>query len=252
MSFIINPYIFGGEASYFFTSSVNTPNDGLSWFSNIGRLNEQKFAISLWFKNFSSSSDKFLIGYYDAPVSAGGYNLRQIGGANMNFIVTSGSNVTNGSITFGISGTDWAHLLIHYDSANGTSSERLKGWLNGSPIASGISLPTDTSGMDFGWSSVTPVIGQQLENGSKKAGTIYDGKIFQLAHFSNSLPALSDVVNTSPSLTRKPSSQIAALPGAFSVVCTRRQLTNPGFDYKTGPNWSSVDLANFSSDLPPA
>lgn len=83
----------------------------------------------------------------------------------------------------------WYAFLIHFDSANGTSGDRIKMWINNSAqTASSYTAPTAAMRN----SSSAVAVGAGSSGGSN-----FDGRIFSLAFFDNYLPSVTEIFNGS-------------------------------------------------------
>lgn len=114
-------------------------------------------------------------------------------------------NSSNGVLSTGA----WNSFLIHYDSANGTSGDRIKVWVNNAAItpsfylAPAAAVPTTTDPM---------LIGAQLSSGSP--ATWFDGLIYQFTFFDNVLPSTTDVFDGSAGKLK----DLSLISGAKSLL----------------------------------
>lgn len=224
-------------------SSAVTNNDSVNHTdANFGDLNSKKFTISFWIKatNFNVN---------DVHVSSGatgaGTNIEFTVNTNsdgtVDFVVSDGSSIyqldTSGdSLTDGV----YNHIMVQWDSANATESERMNMWING------------TKQTSFG---TTAYPAQNIDM-QDKGGTIYIGaerdgsvalakKIYQMTHFSDALPLITDVYDSgSPK-------DVTGITGMHSTLdVAGNDITSDG---GTPANWTQTgtDIAS-TTDIPSA
>jgi hypothetical protein len=154
--------------------------------AQFGSYDRAKFAVSTWFKR-AGTSDEELIGHHESAGSSDSWRLRFRDSAlefsSNKSLVDLEDGYFKTTMTFAADA--WHHLLFHYDSANGTASERLKLWIDGAEISSFTSTPTWPTG---------PVLASSgdFKIGSASGGE-FDGKLFQPAFFAGSLPTIEQV-----------------------------------------------------------
>lgn len=118
---------------------------------------------------------------------------------------TCAFNSSNGVLSTGA----WNSFLIYYDSANATSGDRIKIWVNNAAItpsfylAPSAAVPTTTDPM---------MVGAQLSSGSP--ATRYDGLIYQFTFFDNVLPSTTDVFDGSAGKLK----DLSLIAGAKSLL----------------------------------
>lgn len=204
--------------------------------ASFGAFNYAKFAASFWYKKESTGALSCPVA--KLGITATSFRLQWNSSNNLQFI-TSVDGVTNDGVqTTTATYTDtasWHHILAHFDSANGTSGDRMRLWYDGSEITS---FTTDTapsgavfdSTGDFQW-------------GYGAALAPYDGLLFQPAFFSGVLPNISTLYNAgSPK-------DVSGLPGLYSLLNTTASSTLED-DAILVANWTNNNTAIKSTTVP--
>lgn len=204
--------------------------------ADFGSYTSAKFAISLWF-NGANNHNGSLISQEITPDNYA-FTLGITNEPKFFFRTSSDSNNNDGVLVTNIIGyaSQWNHLMVHYDSANGTADNRMRMWINGSEITTFSSRTNPSSGVYNSTADITI--------GRSDGSNYFNGLMYQIAFFDNSLPALSDVVNT-PGLTVKDISGVSGLksllqPTAASIID----------DSVLTPNWTNNNTATASTSVP--
>lgn len=207
--------------------------------TNFGSYNRAKWAISVWVNRESLSGSNTPTIMTKGTNTANTEFLLQFTAADTLRIVTykdtsstpDGEKITTASYTT----ATWYHILIHFDSANGTASQRLRMWVNGSEIAS------------FGVNA-NPTAQVQTNTAQARVGqyngadAYFDGLIYQLSFFSGTLPSISDVYNAGV-----PKSVIG-LPGLYSTLdVAGGDVTHDGV---LATNWTNINSVVSSTTIP--
>lgn len=110
--------------------------------------------------------------------------------ASMQIQFYDNSGTIIGEMVGGTISTDtWTSFLIHYDGLNGTSTDRLKLWLNGSAVTPG-SYNFPTAQTSAGASSI-----MRVGLGTNASDNFYDGLQFSIAFFNGTLPTPTQIFN---------------------------------------------------------
>lgn len=206
--------------------------------ANFGSYTSAKFAISLWFNpNSLPGSNMALMAQQDTANFA--FWLRINSSNKIEFYISSDGSSNDGILTTNINAqsSQWQHLMVHFDSANGTADNRMRMWVDGSEIVSFSSRTNPSSGVYNSTADIT-----LARKGS--AADYYDGKLYQVAFFDNSLPAITEVRNTS--------SPFAKDVAGVSVLNALLQPTATSIidDSVLTPNWTNNNTATASTSVP--
>ncbi len=196
MSVIVQPYRFqvsggGGGSVPTHSLSLNGSSQYLSMSdANFGAYDRAKFAIAGAINLDVVSGDRTIIAQRNASGEVAFTIQTTNAGAletlfSENGVSPSQSlNRTSGSL---ITSGNWFAFLIHYDSANSTSGDRIKLWVNGSlQTPAGYIAPTAAV-----YNSSSDIsVGARL---ASPASLYLDGLIYSLGFFSAALPAPTDV-----------------------------------------------------------
>lgn len=198
--------------------------------SGFGAYDTDKFSITFWLKATTNGGTIMAHGSTSNPaVSA--FELG-INGTRMEFAYFNGSNTGYfTSTTSGWTG-DWNHVVVHADLANATSSDRIKMWVNGAAeTAYGYSAPY-TSCNNSG----------QIVTIGGKSSTYLNGKLYQLAFFSDTLVSASEIYNGGTPL------DIRGYSGLYSYIHTNDP--NITDDYVLATDWTNTNSVTLSTDIP--
>ncbi len=188
--FVLNPFAFGGAPSQ--SLELNDAGDYLSLSdADWGSYDREKFAIAVGLYPTSTGAGERAV-ITKGVISAGA------GDPSAEFYVawTPADRVL--AIQFedalgnvasffcsGISASTWSSFLIWYDSANATSSERIRVWRNGTELSPG---------------SYSAPVGATTNNGLSVrigdpdgSGTSVLGNVWSFAFFDGVLPPASDI-----------------------------------------------------------
>lgn len=127
----------------------------------------------------------------------------------------------------------WYAILVHFDFANATASERVKFWVNGSPVAV-------TGG------SLTKAMNSSAADariGAFPAGSAFmDGLIYQPTFFDGVLPAAADVFDGTAGKLKG----LSGITGAFSLL----DASTATFDVVKATNWTNNGTVTTSASVP--
>jgi hypothetical protein len=193
MSFIINPYRFGvagATGSLDFPASADTDYISISD-ANFGALTSYaKWAIagSIYVDAYTYNIPRIMA--QDGTGFAFRLYINNFY-PNITLLVqdASSNQAQYSSATSSVGLGAWYAFLIHFDSANGTSGDRIKMWINNS---------ADTPSTYTAPTAVMRNSSSAISVGASNAGGgNFDGKIYSLAFFDDVLPAAADVFDGS-------------------------------------------------------
>ncbi len=157
--------------------------------ANFGAFDRSKFAISLWYKLFTTGAQRLMWvqGNTGSNIS---FQLRFNASDKLEAFALDAPSSVDGQLTSTATFTDktsWHHILYHFDALNATPGDRMRLWHDGAEITAFDTDNTPTAAVQD--SASTVVIG------SDSAGTanFNNGKLYQAAFFSGSLPDISEV-----------------------------------------------------------
>lgn len=202
--------------------------------ANFGAYNHAKFAISMWFKRASTGSVQYL--YSHAGVSRS-FRLFITAADKLDFSTTVTGTSTDGHLvtTATYTDTNWHHLLVYYDSANGTGGDRMRMWVDGSEISA-----FDT---DVNPTAAVQNTSEDLAVGSNTSGgaTTWDGLLYQVAFFSGTLPNISLLYNSGHPVN------IVGATGLWSSLDVDGAVTHDGV---LSSSWTNNNTVTSSSTIP--
>lgn len=196
--------------------------------TNFGAISLSKIAISCWVYPQSGLFEIFK--QWDGTASSA-YSIK-LEGSTVAIRTKHGSSTNEflGSTTFSIN--TWYHILIHLDPTNGTSSSRIKVWINGSAETASSSTLANSSSinnstLDVYW------------------GDSANHLIYQPAIYSGVLPAIGDVYL----------SGARALDLTYSGLYSYIDTSNDNIldDYFISTNWTDDGAGNdvaLSTNIP--
>ena len=133
--------------------------------------------------------------------------------------------------------TSWRHILYHFDAANGTPGDRMRLWHDGAEITAFTTDNNPTAAVQD--SASTVVIGSN----SAGAANFFNGKLYQAAFFSGSLPDISEVFDAgSPK-------DITGLTGLHSLLNTD-DIVALEDDFVLPTKWTNDGGVAKSMDIP--
>lgn len=216
--------------------------------ANFGAFDRAKFAISLWFKRESTGGvgggpDGLFAQYsVSGPGSTNSaFSLSFTNTSKLAWECASGVATTSNLITTAqyTDTTSWHHVLVYYDSANATSGDRMRMWYDGTEVTV---FDSDSAPVAAVQNSTLDVnIGCQDSVAAYPGNYPYDGKLYQVAFFSGSLPAIGSVYNSGHPVN------ITGLPGLYALLYGN---PTPGADDVLAADWTNVNTVVFSRDAP--
>lgn len=240
--FIVNPYAFGGAPS----QSIELDNTAdylsisdASW----GSYDREKFAIAFSIYPTVASGEqlvvtKDIVSAGVLPIFNSEFEVK-FDGTNglMEFRFEDASgNVSRFRTNSSIGTSQWHSFLIWFDSANVTSSERIRVWRNGSELTASV-YTAPTSGVTTNSNAVR--IGVPDADGIT-TGAIR-GNVWSFGFFSGSLPAASDVFDGASSTFRS----FTALAGLKSYLAI--EGGDVTYDSALATNWTNNGTTAASS-----
>lgn len=235
--FIVNPYMLGAGGGI----SNSLDFDGASYLSmsdaNFGTSTTRtKFAVAFAFKvdTFATNSNQGIVMRGDFPFVASTCEFRIAivsSALRVTFWNNDGTTASNFISTTTISAGTWYHVLIHYDSANATSTDRIKMWINGAA----------ETASSYTWNGTQPDKNKQMVIGAYNSSTELDGLLYQLTYFDNTLPSTSDVFDGSNKLKN-----LTGVSGAYSLLDAVTAVN----DYFLSTDWTNTSGVTTSATVP--
>lgn len=205
--------------------------------ANFGAYNLAKFGISVWLRVESFGSSTYIVGQQDVGGRAFRFGFdssarldfagSQNGSAFVSFLTTTATYST----------ATWYHVVLWYDSANATSGDRLRLWVNGVEITSFTADTAPTAALfntadDFTWGVTFP----------SGASGHFDGLMYQAAVFSGTLPVAATIYNSGVPI------DITGMTGLYSVLdVAGGSVTHDGV---LASAWTNNNTAVASSTVP--
>ena len=144
--------------------------------NNFGTGNRRKWTLSFWFKLVASAgfgSNQYYLLTADTN-AAGSYDtlIFDVDGDSLFYYQTAGKYFKpNGAFR---DTTAWGHLVIVYDSDNGTADDRRIMYLNGTRMThNDVQTLSQNSDSQINWGTKTHYIGRRQDNSSSHHGDYY-------------------------------------------------------------------------------
>jgi len=238
MTFIINPYRFGGGIVPTQSLSFDPSTDFLNMTdANWGAYNDKKFAIVASIYVDSLADNRPIYSRFVSTSSFEFFLEIETGGAVTFSTRSSGSDSTIQSAGSSITTATWYAIMVHYDSDAASSSDRMKMWINNSAITPSFSsYPASGAAVDN--TSAATAIGYRDRFG----GLYMDGLIFAPSFFSGDLPSASDTFDGSSGKLKG----LTGLPGLFSQA----DGTTATNDYVKATDWTNNGTVTTSATVP--
>lgn len=198
--------------------------------SNWGNYNRQKWALSFWIRRLRTGSTGTILAKGSGATADTEFQIGFTSGDKFTALsvkaagpATDGNIVTTATYT---SLTNWYHFLFHYDSANGTAGDRMKLWVDGSEVTT---FDTDTNP-----SSTIHTVSSSVQLGHINSGTdiLPAALLHQVAFFSGTLPAVTDLRNSGTGKPINPMGQA----GLWSLTAGAAPVA--AYDSAKGLNWT--------------
>ena len=207
--------------------------------ANFGAFDRAKHAISLWYKLVVTGSSRYLW-TQGSTASNISFQLRFGATDKLEVFALDAPSSIDGQLTTTATFTDtasWHHILYHFDSANATPGDRMRLWHDGAEITV---FDTDTNPTAAIQDSASTVV-----IGSDSAGTtnFFNGKLYQAAFFSGSLPDISEVFNAGAA------KDVTGLAGLHSLLNTDSVIALED-DFVLATNWTNNGGVAKSTDIP--
>lgn len=202
--------------------------------SDFGSISTTTIALSFW-SHFSASQVGTVFAKYN-NATFGHALLIQGQSSRLKFVSRDSSGNENSFITTThFNDTTWRHVLVHFDAANGTASNRIKVWVNG--------VAETASSSSFAATSIADTSEDARIGIDGTGGDRNNGKLYQLGFFSGALPAIGSVYDSG----RK---DISLISGLHSYIHT--DTPNITDDSKRTANWTNNGSGGvvLSSDIP--
>ena len=206
--------------------------------ANFGSFTYAKWSISAWVKRDSTGSTHCIISQWNATGSAS-FQLMFTSTDALQFDTSSdGTTTFNGSLKTNATYTDtasWHNIIVHFDSANGTSSERMKIFYDGTQVTS---LATATYPTAAAFDSTASVA-----IGMRNSALYFNGKIDELLFCDNYLIQPSDVMTGLPGVPKN----LASVTGRKSWTRSDNGIT---VDEILATAWTNTNGVTQSSEHP--
>jgi len=113
--------------------------NSMAEYVNVGPISElqgaSKFSIAAWLKR-TAAGNAIGVGQEDHPGSNIYYtNINFFTDGNLYFQVSTNGNTSNSYGSYALNNTSWHHVVLVFDGTQTGNSNRLKGYVNGSPVA---------------------------------------------------------------------------------------------------------------------
>lgn len=194
MSNIIQPYRYVATSANPVVNSLNFVAASLQSVSqtnaNWGSYDRAKFAIMGSFRISDLSVTRNITSKMTGSGASQEYRLEANSSGQLRFVGREASLNTSEfvSATSAIAINTWYSFLIHYDSANAVSADRIKMWINNAAVtASSYTAPA----------AALQTTTTQVSVGQWDSGNYMDGLIYSIAFVSGQLPTAANVFNGS-------------------------------------------------------
>ncbi len=208
--------------------------------ANFGGFDREKFAFSVWVKR-STTGTQALFDIEDSGFSNRVLNIQfNASGQIIYRVSNNGSNYLSGQLTTTptyTSTTNWYHFLFHYDSANSTSTDRMRMWVDGTEVTS-FDTDTEPSSSVYNAAGTANVI-----LGSRAGNDYFNGLMYQAAFFSGNLPTISQVYNVGAAL------DVKGISGLWSLLHTM-DTGNLEDDHVITTDWTNNNTVTKSTTIP--
>lgn len=207
--------------------------------ANFGAFDRSKFAISLWYKLFTTGASRYMWTQGDTASNIS-FQLRFGATDKLEVFALDAPSSIDGQLTTEATFTDttsWHHILYHFDAANGTPGDRMRLWHDGVEITVFDTDNNPTAAVQD--SASTVVIGSD----SAGAGNFFNGKLYQAAFFSGALPDISEVFNAGAA------KDVTSLTGLYSLLNTDDVVALED-DFVLTTDWINNGGVAKSTDIP--
>lgn len=203
--------------------------------NGLGSYNRAKWAWQGWIKR-ESTGEMAIFSHYAVGIDA--LHIGFDSSNRLSYYVSEDGFLQAGTLLTTATYTDTSafhHILIHYDSANATSGDRMRIWFDGVEVTV---FTTDTAPTAAIYSSSATV-----RVGFRSGAQYFDGLIYQSAFFSGYLPGIAEVYNAG-----LPKSVIA-ISGLWSVLDVEgEQVTHDGVLGASA--WTNNNTVSASTTIP--
>lgn len=205
--------------------------------ANYGAYDHAKMAVSVWIKQTAIGATRTI--YTQGATAANIPFVLRFSTSNKLEVFTLVGAAVNGQLTTTATFTDtanWHHIMMQYDSANGTAGDRLRLWFDGAEITA---FDTDTNPTAAMQTSTEDVV-----IGATSTGTFsLQGEVYQPALFSGTLPDITDVYDGGAA------KNLTGLPGLFSLLSTNETDALED-DFVIATNWTNNNGIVKTTDIP--
>ncbi len=207
--------------------------------ANFGAFDHSKFAISIWYKLSTTGVMRYMWTQGNNTLNFS-FLLRFNTSDKLEALSVEPNFIIGGRLTTTATFTDttnWHHILYHFDLANATPGDRMRLWHDGVEITA---FDTDINPtLEPRDSPATVVIGSD----STGIVNFFNGKLFQPAFFSGSLPDISEVFNAGAA------KDVTGLAGLHSLLNTDSVIALED-DFVLATNWTNNGGVAKDADVP--
>lgn len=205
--------------------------------SAIASFNRAKWSLSIWVKRNTDAFAIFEKG--DGSFSTTAFIIQYTATNKLLFYTwTSGSTIDGDVIlNAGDGGAvgDWVHLLFHFDSANVTTTERIRIWVDGSEITTfqGYTAPTGQ----------VKNVGSNFFVGYSPLSAIYnDGYACEYAFYNGYLVPIADVYDSGMIPVPRTNLTSALITNVDDPITQDAVLASAWTNAGAGPTLKSTDI----------
>lgn len=216
MHYSLRPTASGGAPAVSYTpQSMDFERGSSQYLSRAGNTvpyyNPKKFAISLWVKQKSTGFTSSLLAQGDSAATQRSFLLQLSG--NLDFNVSSNGTSTAAGRLFSTatytSTSAFYHFYVIYDSPQATAANRMSMYVNQSKItAFDVATYPAQNTEAFNTTYGEMRIGTNVTTGA--GSSFVDGLVYQVAMFSNTIPAIGDLHTAGVPKSR---ADMLAIPG---------------------------------------
>ncbi len=207
--------------------------------ANFGVFDRSKFAISVWYKLFTTGAQRYMWTQGNTASNIS-FQLRFNASDKLEAFALDAPSSIDGKLTSTATFTDttsWHHILYHFDAANGTPGDRMRLWHDGAEITA---FDTDTNPTAPVQDSASSVV---IGSDSAGVGNFFNGKLYQAAFFSGSLPDISEVSDAGSAI------DVTGLTGLHSLLNTD-DIVALEDDFVLATNWTNDGGVSKNIDVP--
>ena len=213
--------------------SLSTSNFGLS------AMDRAKWTLSVWFKLASTGTVRTLAGIGLNTDAAATLGVQVNAADKLRFLTSSDGASTGGQLITTATYTSTSafyHLLLHYDSANGTAGDRMRMWVNGGEVTT---FDTDTAPS----AAIHNASGSVYWGANYQAGQFFDGLLYQPTFVSGLLVPIDHVYNAGAAR------DLSELANLWSLLNTNATDALED-DFVKSTNWTNTNSVVKDATIP--